>query len=128
MHFGDEIDLPRVRAVSLTHGAARAGRWEESGYFKPAGDGEPFVIAMPPPNVTGALHMGHAMFVTLQDIMVRWARMNGKQALWIPGACERASVECRRTARIACVQPADNAPLPQGRTMPALRRSLWLSG
>jgi valyl-tRNA synthetase len=45
---------------------ARAARWEESGYFKPAGDGEPFVIAMPPPNVTGALHMGHAMFVTLQ--------------------------------------------------------------
>jgi hypothetical protein len=40
---------------------------------------------MPPPNVTGKLHMGHAMFVTLQDIMVRYARMAGKKALWLPG-------------------------------------------
>ena len=47
--------------------AARdCARWEEAGFFRPTGDGEPFVIAMPPPNVTGALHMGHAMFVTLQ--------------------------------------------------------------
>ena len=60
-------------------------RWEECGYFSPQGDGEPFVISMPPPNVTGALHMGHAMFVTLQDVMVRWARMNGRRALWLPG-------------------------------------------
>jgi valyl-tRNA synthetase len=42
---------------------------------------------MPPPNVTGALHMGHAMFVTVQDIMIRWARMNGRRTLWVPGAC-----------------------------------------
>ena len=44
------------------------GRWEAQGYFKPdvAAEGEPFVIPMPPPNVTGALHMGHAMFVTLE--------------------------------------------------------------
>jgi len=52
------------------HPEARGGhacdRWEEAGYFRPNGDGEPFVISMPPPNVTGALHMGHAMFVTLQ--------------------------------------------------------------
>jgi valyl-tRNA synthetase len=40
---------------------------------------------MPPPNVTGRLHMGHAMFVTLQDIMVRYARMRGRPALWVPG-------------------------------------------
>jgi valyl-tRNA synthetase len=46
----------------------RCGRWEAQGYFKPdaAAEGEPFVIPMPPPNVTGALHMGHAMFVTLE--------------------------------------------------------------
>jgi len=62
-------------------------RWEQSGYFQPQGHGEPFVISMPPPNVTGALHMGHAMFVTVQDIMIRWARMNGRRTLWVPGAC-----------------------------------------
>lgn len=61
--------------------------WEESGYFKPdeaATEGE-FTLSMPPPNVTGKLHMGHAMFATLQDIMVRYQRMRGKKALWLPG-------------------------------------------
>jgi len=61
--------------------------WEDRGYFKPnpAATGEPFVISMPPPNVTGRLHMGHAMFVTLQDVMIRYARMRGKNTLWLPG-------------------------------------------
>lgn len=61
--------------------------WEESGYFRADVDPtkEPFVIAMPPPNVTGELHMGHAMFVTLEDIMTRYNRMLGKSSLWIPG-------------------------------------------
>ena len=61
--------------------------WESHGCFKPSDDavGEPFTIAMPPPNVTGALHMGHAMFVTLQDIMARNARMRGRPTLWLPG-------------------------------------------
>lgn len=49
------------------------------------GSGEPFVVSMPPPNVTGALHMGHAMFATLQDIMARVARMQGRPTLWLPG-------------------------------------------
>ncbi|CAC01835.1 valine--tRNA ligase-like protein [Arabidopsis thaliana] len=61
--------------------------WESQGYFKPNFDqgGSPFVIPMPPPNVTGSLHMGHAMFVTLEDIMVRYNRMNGRPTLWLPG-------------------------------------------
>jgi len=61
--------------------------WEERGYFRPREDapGPPFVIPMPPPNVTGALHMGHAMFVTLQDVMTRSARMRGRKTLWLPG-------------------------------------------
>ena len=46
---------------------------------------QPFVISMPPPNVTGALHMGHSMFVTLQDIMTRFNRMRGRPTLWLPG-------------------------------------------
>ncbi len=62
--------------------------WEQNGWFKPeatAEDAETFVISMPPPNVTGALHAGHAMFVTLEDLMIRHARMRGKAALWVPG-------------------------------------------
>jgi valyl-tRNA synthetase len=63
--------------------------WEESGWFKPeiAGpDAEPYVISIPPPNVTGALHQGHALFVSLEDLMIRHARMIGRAALWVPGS------------------------------------------
>ena len=63
--------------------------WEENGWFKPEAmpdDAEPFVISIPPPNVTGSLHMGHAMFVGLEDLMIRRARMQGKAALWVPGS------------------------------------------
>src|SRR5690606_27505928 len=62
--------------------------WEENGWFKPevAGpDAEPFVISIPPPNVTGALHIGHALFASLEDLMIRYERMRGKAALWVPG-------------------------------------------
>jgi valyl-tRNA synthetase len=61
--------------------------WEEGGYFKadPHSDKEPFCIVIPPPNVTGVLHMGHALVDTLQDILIRWKRMQGFEALWIPG-------------------------------------------
>lgn len=62
--------------------------WEARGWFKPeaAGpDAEPFVISIPPPNVTGVLHQGHALFVTLEDLMIRRARMQGRAALWVPG-------------------------------------------
>lgn len=62
--------------------------WESNGWFKPevaAADAEPFTIAIPPPNVTGALHQGHALFVALEDLMIRRARMQGKAALWVPG-------------------------------------------
>ena len=57
------------------------------GYFKPPADKskEPFVIIMPPPNVTGRLHIGHALFSTLQDILVRYKRMQGRAVLWLPG-------------------------------------------
>ncbi|CAM8976538.1 unnamed protein product [Rhodiola kirilowii] len=61
--------------------------WESQGYFKPTSErgSDPFVIPMPPPNVTGSLHMGHAMFVTLEDIMARYHRMQGRPTLWLPG-------------------------------------------
>ncbi len=61
--------------------------WEESGAFaaRPGSGKPPYTIVIPPPNVTGVLHSGHAMFVTLQDILVRWRRMQGYDALWLPG-------------------------------------------
>jgi valyl-tRNA synthetase len=63
--------------------------WEESGYFNPDNLPErhkdPFTIMMPPPNVTGILHMGHAMMVSIEDTMIRFQRMRGKKTLWLPG-------------------------------------------
>ncbi len=61
--------------------------WEENGYFRPGKnrDAKPFTIVMPPPNVTGQLHMGHAMDATLQDTLIRFKRMQGYNALWVPG-------------------------------------------
>ena len=62
--------------------------WMDSGYFSPIIDKskDPFVVIMPPPNVTGELHVGHALQATLADIMVRWHRMKGDPTLWLPGA------------------------------------------
>ena len=61
--------------------------WREKGYFKPSDDREKetFTIVIPPPNVTGQLHMGHALDETLQDILIRYKRMKGYAALWVPG-------------------------------------------
>jgi len=60
-------------------------RWEERGYFAPAGDGEPYCIMIPPPNVTGTLHMGHAFQDTIMDALTRYHRMKGHRTLWQPG-------------------------------------------
>src|SRR5213082_1989742 len=60
--------------------------WEEHGYFHSRPDSrEPYTIVIPPPNVTGALHLGHALNNTLQDLLIRWRRMQGYNALWMPG-------------------------------------------
>jgi valyl-tRNA synthetase len=62
-------------------------RWEEAGAFAPKDDpkAEPYAIVIPPPNVTGSLHIGHALNNTLQDVLIRFERMRGKAALWLPG-------------------------------------------
>ena len=67
--------------------------WEEKGYFKPSNDKtkETFCVMMPPPNVTGKLHMGHALDDTLQDILIRYKRMRGYRTLWVPGT-DHASI------------------------------------
>src|SRR5581483_3968536 len=69
-------------------------KWEKSGFFNPdvcvekgvtAPDAEPFSIVLPPPNVTGELHMGHAAMLVIEDILTRYHRMKGKKTLWVPG-------------------------------------------
>lgn len=62
-------------------------RWEEKEYFKPSEDKtkKPYTIVIPPPNITGKLHMGHALDETLQDILIRYKRMEGYNCLWLPG-------------------------------------------
>lgn len=67
--------------------------WEENGCFRAEVDKDkkPFTIVMPPPNITGQLHMGHALDQTLQDVLTRWKRMQGYSALWLPGS-DHASI------------------------------------
>ena len=67
--------------------------WEEGGYFhaEVEPDKTPYTIVIPPPNITGKLHMGHALDETLQDILIRWRRMQGYNALWVPGT-DHASI------------------------------------
>jgi valyl-tRNA synthetase len=60
-------------------------RWEAAGYFAPSGRGEPYCIVIPPPNVTGTLHMGHALQDTIMDALIRYHRMRGRNTLWQPG-------------------------------------------
>ncbi|MBK7897388.1 MAG: valine--tRNA ligase [Anaerolineaceae bacterium] len=80
-------DMPKAYDFSSTEERLYQW-WQENGWFKPEArpaDAKPFVISIPPPNVTGELHMGHAMFVALEDLMIRRARMQGRAALWVPG-------------------------------------------
>ena len=79
-------ELPKIYEPQQVEGKIYK-MWEDSGYFRPADnkDAKPFTIVMPPPNVTGQLHMGHAMDATLQDTLIRFKRMQGYNALWLPG-------------------------------------------
>src|SRR5689334_2510333 len=82
----DELTMPTKYDPSTAE-AKWYQYWLEGGFFKPA-DGpqkEPYTIVIPPPNVTGRLHLGHAWDGTLQDILIRMKRMQGFDALWLPG-------------------------------------------
>ena len=61
--------------------------WNQQGYFhaSPTHPGQPYCIVIPPPNVTGSLHVGHALNHSIQDILIRWRRMQGRNVLWLPG-------------------------------------------
>ncbi|HMK08498.1 MAG TPA: valine--tRNA ligase, partial [Anaerolineales bacterium] len=82
----DIFELPKTYDFRSVEGR-RYAWWEARGDFAPRGDPakSPFVISMPPPNVTGELHLGHAMFVAMEDLMVRHSRMRGAPTLWVPG-------------------------------------------
>ena len=80
------MSLKRWRAASTTFGcraATSTPRWTRKK--------KPYTIVIPPPNITGQLHMGHAWDETLQDILIRWKRMQGYSALWLPGT-DHASI------------------------------------
>ncbi len=77
-------ELPKAYDPSSVEDGMYA-EWEASGVFQPQGEGDPFCIVMPPPNRTGTLHMGHATMLAIEDVMIRFQRMQGKRALWIPG-------------------------------------------
>ncbi|HSN74348.1 MAG TPA: valine--tRNA ligase [Anaerolineae bacterium] len=85
--MSNSFDMPKTYGFAAAEQRLYAW-WEAQGWFKPeaAGpDAEPFVISIPPPNVTGVLHQGHALFVALEDLMIRYQRMQGRAALWVPG-------------------------------------------
>ena len=73
--------------------------WEAQGYFKPSDAKEKFVMVIPPPNVTGSLHIGHALTCSIQDSIVRWHRMCGKETLWLPGTDHAVVVRACRLNR-----------------------------
>jgi valyl-tRNA synthetase len=79
--------------------------WESKGYFTPKIDPnkKPFVIVIPPPNVTGELHHGHAMFVTFEDLLIRWHRMMGEPTLWLPGT-DHAGIATQNVVEKALVK------------------------
>jgi valyl-tRNA synthetase len=88
-----EYQLPKAYDFKATESRIYA-MWEKGGYFKPSNDPnkpdfdparKPFVISIPPPNVTGELHLGHVMFVAMEDLMARYHRMKGIPTLWVPG-------------------------------------------
>ncbi|MDR3072322.1 MAG: valine--tRNA ligase, partial [Clostridiales Family XIII bacterium] len=94
--------------------------WEEGNYFHAEVDErrKPFTIVMPPPNITGQLHMGHALDETLQDVLTRWKRMQGYAALWLPGT-DHASIATE-------VKVAEQILLEEGKTKDDLGRDEFL--
>ena len=98
----------RIAAAWEEAGAFRAGRPERAG-------AEPFTIVIPPPNVTGSLHMGHALNTTLQDILCRFERMRGKDVLWQPGT-DHAGIATQMVVERQLMERQEPGRLALGRT------------
>jgi valyl-tRNA synthetase len=92
------------------------GAWEASGAFAPIDDpnAEPFSIVIPPPNVTGSLHIGHALNNTLQDVLIRFERMRGKAALWLPGT-DHAGIATQMVVERQLAQEGNQSRRDMGR-------------
>ena len=90
--------------------------WEEGGFFKPQGGERPFTVIMPPPNLTGELHMGHALTAAVEDALIRWHRMLGDDTVWVPGV-DHAAI---------AVNAARRAPARRGRREPPRHRARGL--
>lgn len=120
-----EISLPKAYDFKETEERVYQD-WEKKGYFKPSNDPmkpgfdpqkKPFVISIPPPNITGELHLGHAMFVSLEDLMIRYHRMKGEPTLWVPGSDH---------AGIATQLQIEKALLKEGLTREDIGRQAFL--
>lgn len=93
-------------------------RWEESGFFRPEINQDPnakkYSIVIPPPNVTGSLHMGHALQHTIMDVLTRWKRMQGYKTLWLPGT-DHAGISVQRKVVEQLRKDENKSPLDIGR-------------
>ena len=103
-------------------------RWEESGFFAPEinrdADAKPFSIVIPPPNVTGSLHMGHALQHTLMDVLTRWKRMQGYRTLWLPGT-DHAGISVQRKVVEQLKKDEHKSPMDIGREEFVRRAWTW---
>ena len=106
--------------------------WESQGFFRPEQqiesgladpDAPPFVISMPPPNVTGALHLGHAITSAVEDMLIRYNRMAGRPTLWVPGT-DHAGIATQNVVERKLAENEHHPPRPRPRTLPP--RSLGL--
>ncbi|MGH9947451.1 MAG: valine--tRNA ligase, partial [Pyrinomonadaceae bacterium] len=103
-------------------------RWESSGFFRPEinedPDAEKFSIVIPPPNVTGSLHMGHALQHTIMDVLTRWKRMQGYRTLWLPGT-DHAGISVQRKVVEQLKKVDHKTPLDIGREEFVRRAWTW---
>ncbi|KAI0482352.1 tRNA synthetases class I-domain-containing protein [Xylariaceae sp. FL0804] len=127
------LDDPQMKAYNpIAVESAWYEWWEKSGFFKPefkpdgnVKDEGSFVVVIPPPNVTGALHMGHALGNSLQDVMTRWSRMHGKTTLWLPG-CDHAGISTQSVVEKMLWNQLDESGKPKRRTRHDLGRKKFI--
>ncbi len=103
-------------------------RWEKSGFFRPEINEDPnavkYSIVIPPPNVTGSLHMGHALQHTIMDVLIRWKRMQGFRALWLPGT-DHAGISVQRKVAEQLREEEGKTPIDVGREEFIRRAWAW---
>lgn len=98
-------------------------KWEDSGSFQPKdGDKEAFTISMPPPNATGTLHLGHAIMLAIQDIMIRAKRMQGHPALWLPGTDHAAIATQNKVEKLLAERGQDRHKLGREKFLEEVRK------